>query len=559
MSLDRFIHFKKTIDSIELPERFTFPFYYDPHPLSLVAASELQDYLNSQNDWEHNFGLDSRNEAHSIGKMFGVLVVKNNNGELGYLAAFSGKLAGTNEHDLFVPPVFDMLTPDGFFNEGMLGLDALNQRVISLERAENYAISLKKLEAIKTEAGVKIEEHRELMRTAKAARKIRKLEVSEMTDGKEKAAATNSIISESVGLKAQLRTMNKDWSDRIGKVESEVAVYEDEINDLKHLRKEKSKALQKRLFDNYHFLNILGKEKSLWEIFQATSLKQSPSGAGECAAPKLLQYAFKHNLKPVTMAEFWWGDSPRSEIRKHGQFYPSCRGKCEPILGHMLEGIELDDNPMLVVPSIGKKLETIYEDDHILVINKPAEFLSVPGKTIKDSVYHRIQENFPDISGPIIVHRLDMSTSGIMLVAKNKHAHKAIQKQFIDRTIKKRYIALLDGLINEDSGFVELPLRTDINDRPRQLVCEEHGKHARTEWKVIERSEGTTRIHFFPVTGRTHQLRVHASHAKGLNTPIVGDDLYGKRSNRLHLHAEWIKFMHPVTRQTMELQVNADF
>lgn len=259
------------------------------------------------------------------------------------------------------------------------------------------------------------------------------------------------------------------------------------------------------------------------------------------------------------MAEFWWGDSPRSEIRKHGQFYPSCRGKCEPILGHMLEGIELDDNPMLVVPSIGKELETIYEDDHILVINKPAEFLSVPGKTIKDSVYHRIQENFPDISGPIIIHRLDMSTSGIMLVAKNKHAHKAIQKQFIDRTIKKRYIALLDGLINEDSGFVELPLRTDINDRPRQLVCEEHGKHARTEWKVIERSEGTTRIHFFPVTGRTHQLRVHASHAKGLNTPIVGDDLYGKRSNRLHLHAEWIKFMHPVTRQTMELQVNADF
>ena len=559
MSLDRFIHFKKTIDSIQLPERFTFPFYYDPHPLSLVAASELQDYLNSQNDWEHNFGLDSRNEAHSIGKMFGVLVVKNNNGELGYLVAFSGKLAGTNEHDLFVPPVFDMLTPDGFFNEGMLGLDALNQRVISLERAENYAISLKKLEAVKIEAAVKIEDHRELMRTAKAARKIRKLEASEMTDGKEKAAATNSIISESIGLKAQLRAMNKDWSDRIGKVESEVAVYEDEINDLKHLRKEKSKALQKRLFDNYHFLNILGKEKSLWEIFQATSLKQSPSGAGECAAPKLLQYAFKHSLKPITMAEFWWGDSPRSEIRKHGQFYPSCRGKCEPILGHMLEGIELDDNPMLVVPSIGKELETIYEDDHILVINKPAEFLSVPGKTIKDSVYHRIQENFPDISGPIIIHRLDMSTSGIMLVAKNKHAHKAIQKQFIDRTIKKRYIALLDGLINEDSGFVELPLRTDINDRPRQLVCEEHGKHARTEWKVIERSEGTTRIHFFPVTGRTHQLRVHASHAKGLNTPIVGDDLYGKRSNRLHLHAEWIKFMHPVTRQTMELQVNADF
>ncbi len=559
MREDRFISFKNSVGVISLPDRFTFPFYYEPHQLSLIAAKELQEYLINQNDWQHNFGLDQNAEGLVIGKMFGVLVVKNTDGELGYLAAFSGKLAGTNQHAKFVRPVFDMLTQDGFFNKGMLGLDDLNQQVITLEADMKYTNLKVELDVLKSTAAVNIESHREYMRQAKAARKIRKLAVREMPESTEKDQLFKKIISESTGLKAELRKLTNQWKDTVDEVQRKVAVFQEKIEGFKSERKKKSNALQKRLFDNYHFLTIRGEEKSLWDIFQATKLKQSPSGAGECAAPKLLQHAFKQGFTPIAMAEFWWGESPKSEIRKHGQFYPACRGKCEPILGHMLKGMELDDNPMLIVPSKGKVLETVYEDEQILVINKPNEFLSVPGKTILDSVYHRIQENYPEITGPIIIHRLDMSTSGLMLIAKNKHVHKIIQRQFIDRTIKKRYVAVLDGIIEGDQGVIDLPLRTDINDRPRQLVCYEHGKSSKTEWKVIDRTNETTRVHFFPITGRTHQLRIHASHSEGLNTPIIGDDLYGKRSNRLHLHAEWIKFMHPMTRETMQLEVQADF
>ena len=279
---------------------------------------------------------------------------------------------------------------------------------------------------------------------------------------------------------------------------------------------------------------------------------------GDCCAPKLLDHAARNNLKPVGIAEFYWGPSNPSQTKKHGQFYPACRGKCEPILGHMLEGMELDDNP-LVVPSQGKELSVVYEDDQILAINKPAEFLSVPGKTILDSVYTRIVKDYPELTGPIIVHRLDMSTSGLMLIAKNKHVHKILQRQFIERTIKKRYVAILDGGLAEKSGTIDLPLRLDIDDRPRQLVCYKHGKSAQTNWKVIDQIDGRTRVHFFPITGRTHQLRVHAAHSEGLNTSILGDDLYGKRNDRLHLHAEWIEFMHPMTRKRMELHVEPDF
>ena len=294
-------------------------------------------------------------------------------------------------------------------------------------------------------------------------------------------------------------------------------------------------------------------------IFKETPQLTPPAAAGECAAPKLLQYAFENELKPLAMAEFWWGKTPKSAIRKHRQFYPACQGKCQPILGHMLIGMKVDENPLLNNPAKGKKINIIYEDDELLVINKPTEFLSVPGKTIQDSVYERMKIQFPKATGPLIVHRLDMSTSGLMLIAKTKDTHKNLQRQFIKRSVKKRYVALLDGLVNEDHGFIDLPLRLDIDDRPRQLVCYEHGKSAHTKWKVIERKNNQTKIHFYPITGRTHQLRVHSAHSKGLNMPIVGDDLYGKRSNRLHLHAESVEFEHPISKKLMNFQVEAEF
>jgi tRNA pseudouridine32 synthase/23S rRNA pseudouridine746 synthase len=313
-----------------------------------------------------------------------------------------------------------------------------------------------------------------------------------------------------------------------------LAKLSDEIAHLKALRKTLSAELQKRIFQQYRFLNISGIEKNLIDIFKDTPRIIPPAGSGDCAAPKLLQYAFKWGLQPLAMAEFWWGAAPKSEIRQQGNFYGACLGKCKPILTHMLDGITLDENPLLTNPAEGKSLEIIYQDDDMLVINKPAEFLSVPGKNIEDSVYSRMKVLFPLADSPFIVHRLDMSTSGLMVIALTKRSHKNLQKQFINRTIKKSYIALIDGNLMQDKGIINLPLQGDINDRPRQRVCQQTGKPAETSWHVLERKiEGkqiSTRIELFPVTGRTHQLRVHCAHPLGLNMPIIGDDLYGKKS-----------------------------
>ena len=285
-----------------------------------------------------------------------------------------------------------------------------------------------------------------------------------------------------------------------------------------------------------------------------------PAGAGECAAPKLLNYAFEHQLKPIAMAEFWWGQSPKSEIRKHKQFYPACKSKCEPILlSHMLMGLEMESNPFEENPAAGKNIEIVYEDDILLVINKPAEFLSVPGKKISDSVYQRMKEKYPEATGPLVVHRLDMSTSGLMLIAKDEATYVKLQSQFIKRTISKRYVALLDGVLHDNEGSIDLPLRVDLEDRPRQLVCYDHGKPAQTKWKKIKIINNQTLVYFYPITGRTHQLRVHASHELGLKTPIIGDDLYGTKSNRLHLHAEQLIFIHPISNKKICFHCEAEF
>ena len=293
-------------------------------------------------------------------------------------------------------------------------------------------------------------------------------------------------------------------------------------------------------------------------IFNDPAIKP-PAGSGECAAPKLLQYAFANNLTPITMAEFWWGSAPNAAVRQHKNYYPACQGRCKPILTHMLANTEMDANLLLENLSEKQDLEIIYEDDALIVVHKPAEFLSVPGKEIKDSVYTRIKERYPSATGPLIVHRLDMSTSGVLLLTKTKEANKALQSQFINRTIKKRYVALLDGNLSKKSGKITLPLRVDLNDRPKQLVDFTYGKSAETDWKIINKENGKTRVNFYPITGRTHQLRMHAAHKNGLNTPIVGDDLYGKKEKRLHLHAEFIEFLHPTTLKKMSFTVAPKF
>lgn len=539
--------FQKDISTIPLPEKFTFPFFYEPHELSKIAAKELQNYLETQTDWEHNFGLNDSQKGMIIGKMFGVLVVQNQQNELGYLVAFSGKLAESNHLPYFVPTVFDMLEEDGFFKKGEILLNQLNAEIDTLENSENYLKSAVHLQQTKNQAETEIKAQKDKIKTGKKWRAEQRLSSSPQE--------LEKLNSESQAEGILLKKMTQFWNYKITDATNELEVYIKKINELKEIRKTKSAELQQQLFDNYAFLNQYGNLKSLGSIFN----ENPPAGAGECAAPKLLHYAFQNQLKPIAMAEFWWGQSPKSEVRKHGQFYPACTGKCEPILAHMLEGIKTDDNPFVLNPAQGKELEIVFEDDFLVVVNKPAEFLSVPGKQISDSVYTRMRTRYPDATGPLVVHRLDMSTSGILLIAKTSEIHKKLQSQFIKRQIKKRYMALLDGILKEQEGDINLPLRVDLDNRPNQLVCFEYGKKAQTHWEIIRQKNNQTLVYFYPITGRTHQLRVHAAHNLGLNIPIVGDDLYGTKANRLHLHAESITFQHPISKEMMTVSAEAEF
>lgn len=491
--------------------------------------------------------------------MFGVLVVQNTSGELGYLSAFSGKLAESNHHPGFVPPLFDMLTEGSFFNEGMKVLNPMNARIEELEASPLLAAAKAHFAHIQAKASDKTTAFRQLIKTAKKARKVKREAAREQMQPEAFAVLQEELKQESLNQQFYFKDLQLFWQKQVQEAQRQLEQHTHEIETLKENRKRISNDLQQQLFAQYQFLNQAGEIRGLSNIFEHTALKKPPAGAGECAAPKLLQYAFSHQLKPVALAEFWWGQSPKSEVRRHGHFYPSCRGKCEPILGHMLKGMALDDNPMLQDNHLIKDIPVVYEDEHLLIINKPPEFLSVPGVHVKDSIQVRMKQKYPEATGPMVAHRLDMSTSGLMIIAKTMENYKFLQRHFMKRSVQKRYEALLEGLVEGDEGTIDLPLRLDIDDRPRQLVCNEHGKAARTHWKVIERKDGRTRIHFYPVTGRTHQLRVHAAHHSGLNCPIVGDDLYGKIDTRLHLHAAFIKFKHPVTHKMVSFEVDADF
>jgi tRNA pseudouridine32 synthase/23S rRNA pseudouridine746 synthase len=559
-----FTPFQSDITNFSIPEKFTFPFYYEPHPIALLAAKELQDYIENQSDFEHNFGIESEKEGLVIGKMFGVLVVQKENGEIGYLSAFSGKLAKGNHHERFVPPVFDILLEDGFFRTQEEIISAINREIERLEHAPAYIHQLEEEQRIILNTQSELSGIKKDIKENKVQRDLlRKQYQAQLTSNEINQKTYELLLQELVkqSLKESYYLKDKTQQTKIAleQTKAKTQAFRDEINALKEERKVKSAACQQEIFDHYFFLNVQGEQKSLGAIFQATEDQKPPAGAGECAAPKLLQYAFLHNLKPIALAEFWWGQSPSSEIKKHGHFYPACRGKCEPILGHMLAGIAMDKNPMLTNPALGKELPIIYEDDYLAIVNKPSEFLSVPGKTITDSVYERVKIRYPKATGPLIVHRLDMSTSGLMLIAKTKEIHKHLQSQFLKRTVKKRYVALLDGIVKIPSGEINLPLRVDLDDRPRQLVCYEYGKPALTHFETFDHKNHQTKVYFYPITGRTHQLRVHAAHPLGLNTPIVGDDLYGTKGERLHLHAESITFRHPITKEIVTFQVDAVF
>ena len=439
------------------PERFTYPFCYEPHPLAVMAAEELKRELAGMTLTE--------------GKMFGVLVVTEDaktdcppptgegRGGLFFLAAYSGLLEGRNDWDYFVPPVFDAQQPDGHFKQ--------TEREISLVSQQSPLVA-----------------------------------------------------------------------------------------------KKMSQELQLWLFHQYQFLNARGERRDLVDVWQdyhcSARIRRRyplpPGGTGDCCAPKLLQYAYQQGLKPVCMAEFWWGESPKSDIRHHGQFYPACRGKCKPVLTWMLQGLDVDPSPdengfPHLVP------EVVYEDEALAVLNKPTGMLSIPGRTEDYSVATWAQQQWP---GAMLVHRLDMWTSGIILVAKTKEASLGLQQQFEERTVKKKYLAIVEGRPQKEHGIIDLPLLCDPLNRPRQVVDFERGKRAITEYRVLKEG-GLSLLALWPHTGRTHQLRMHCAHRDGLGCPILGDELYGEKRDRLYLEASAITFAHPVTGRRMHFELPYPF
>ena len=538
-----FHSFQTSIAGIELPRLFTYPFHYTPHPLCVMAAGEVQAYINKQTRWKEE--LDK-------GKMFGVLIVRTSSGQTGYLAAFSGNLCGSNSHSFFVPPVYDLLKPDGFFKIEEEQISAINHQIGQLQNCDRYLELQQKMERETVSSQQALSEARKVLKAAKEKREQRRLH---RPNENEQAA----MIRESQYQKAEFKRLERYWKEQISEIKTEMESFSSRIEALKAERRNRSAALQQKLFQQFNFLNAKGETKNLCAIFEETVQKTPPAGAGECAAPKLLQYAYLSGLSPIAMAEFWWGESPKTEIRHHGYYYPSCRGKCEPILRHMLQGLDVEPAPSERYSLSQNMPEILFEDQWLLVLHKPEGVLSVPGKSEEQSIYSLLRARYPEATGPLVVHRLDMATSGLLLAAKTQEVHRHLQAQFENRSIKKRYIALLDGILPEEEGVIDLPICPDYLDRPRQIVNEELGKTAITRYRVMDRKNGQTRIAFFPLTGRTHQLRVHAAHPLGLNCPIVGDELYGRKAERLYLHAEYLEFIHPVSGQRMVIEKKAEF
>ncbi|RLQ19266.1 RluA family pseudouridine synthase [Vibrio sp. SBT000027] len=539
---------------LSLPTRFTFPYYYTPHPTCELAMLQLQQSL-----------IDCGVNETSQGNLYAVLLVQDpTTQELGYLSAFSGlqldpSLASQLNNINFVLPAFDSEQFQSHNSANLASQSQLADDIKKLQQSHNLDILVAELEELTVESAQAIEAFQLAMTVKKAQRsELRDQANQEKALGNLESAANllKQLGNQSSQEKRDLKALRIEWKQKIAERQSQVDLIESELKNRKQDHQAISEQLETQRLSHYRFINQALESKSLLELLDG---KDALEGSGDCCLPKLLNFAFEHGFKPLALSEFWWGLPPTDIIRQHANLYPVCQSKSFEILDHQLTHIELEDNPLIVNPAVGKSFDIVYEDDEIVVVNKPEEFLSVPGKFIEDSVYTRIKAHYPNATGPLIIHRLDMSTSGLLILALTAESNKHIQKQFIDRTVEKRYTALLDGEIDGKSGDISLPLRGDITDRPRQLVCHEHGRNADTYWQAIGTHNGKTKVHLYPKTGRTHQLRVHCAHPLGLGVPIRGDDLYGYKRERLHLHAGYLKLIHPTTGEWMEFEVPSEF
>ena len=589
--------------SIPSPRQFTYPFCYDVDPLAEAASLELQRYIAD---------ADLMSTEKGCGKMFGVLVVEYEDEscalQRGFLAAYSGLLGGRNDWPYFVPPVFDAQQPDGHFKRTEREISAINREIAAIEHDPEYLQSVEQHEQTKKRLQAEVDAFKAEVDAAKARRDARRKSGEPLSE-EEQA----EMIRESQFMKAELRRRRKAMEQAESILNTQHSTF---LKSLQRKRKQMSDELQRWLFAAYRMLNAKGEERDLIDIFREYTHAMPPAGAGDCCAPKLLQYAYLHHLRPVCMAEFWWGESPASEIRHHLHYYPACRSKCLPILTHMLKGLDVAPNPLAQKRHTAEP-RVLYADEYIMVVDKPAGMLSVPGKAesvrseFSDSANISVEEYFANLQLPTnsqlpteqftigeadnsklkiqnskflkAAHRLDMDTSGLLVLARTEEAYVELQRQFASRETVKRYEAVLSGVPTQNSKLktqnsstqpsgcleaISLPLIADINDRPRQRVDMEHGKPALTLYNIVEVravdantavayttkkvDKGRTLIHLYPKTGRTHQLRVHCAHPLGLACPILGDPLYGtERADRMYLHAAELTFRHPVTGETM--------
>jgi tRNA pseudouridine32 synthase/23S rRNA pseudouridine746 synthase len=536
MSDSKIHRFHSEVNGIEPPSRFTYPMHYVPHKLCKIAALEVMDYALSQEVWHDEL---------LAGKMLGVLVVKDSDDMLGYLAAYSGNLAHNGEHPYFVPHIYNLLKPQGLFRTGEAEISEINHRIEALENSPES----KNLEALLSTTMAQHEHEEHQMRQAMEIAKVERDRLR--NEGNITAEQEATLIKESQFQKAELKRLKKRHSTEIESITRQINDQQATIKELKVRRKAMSEKLQQQLFRLFVVRNARGENLDVATIFEQRLHRLPPSGTGDCCAPKLLQYAFQHDLTPVCMAEFWVGQSPQGEVRHQGHFYPACRSKCLPLMEFMLQGLDVEDNPLIANPS-ESEVKIIYEDEYLIVVDKPAGMLTVPGKYDEATSLLEIVKNMlSEYENALEVHRLDQATSGLVVIAKTKDVQSALRQQFEQRKVHKTYLALLDGIPANNEGIIDLALRPDLDDRPRQVVDLENGKQAITRYRVLERHSNQALVEFTPLTGRTHQLRVHASHPQGLNYPIVGDMLYGTAASRLHLHAHTLRFTHPATGETM--------
>jgi tRNA pseudouridine32 synthase/23S rRNA pseudouridine746 synthase len=534
-------------DASTPPERFPSPFEeLGPHPVARRAAERLKAELAQ--GWIAPGVPASILEGAEGGKMFGVLVVREGDGHFAFLRAFSGMLVGRWQLAGFVPPMFDEAERTSIEVPGEARVKALVGEAAAFEQSSERQPLLAAREAMERKHAAALEELRERHQANKQRRR-------EARVGLQDASALHVLEQASRADKAERRRLEETHeAERRGVLERLEAI-ERQRAAMELQRQTYCRDLMQQLHDTYRVPNARGEERRLRALYTG----EPPSGAGDCAAPKLLAYALRHGLQPVALAEFWWGAPPRTGGRLSGEFYPACRDKCGPLLPFMMEGLDVAPPRLFVPPSRADHgLEILFEDEWIVVIDKPAGLLSVPAKdeAITDSVQARLRSRHPQA---LLAHRLDLDTSGLIVAAKDLDSYAALQAQFAGREVEKRYVAWIDGDVAADRGVIDFPMRVDLNDRPRQIHDPVHGKPALTEWAVLERAGERTRVAFFPRTGRTHQLRVHAAHPLGLGRPIVGDRLYGREDVRLMLHAEALAFRHPHTGERVAWERAAPF